>query len=264
MNFIKNFDHFLFDLDGVVYVGDKPTDGADEVVRTIRENGKTVNFITNNPTRKPSEYSKKLGKMGIEAREDEIITSPMAVARYLREKHKNLVNRKAYISGSEYLIELVAATGVNIVPDVSEDSVDFVILGGHNGFNYGEIRDASFYIRNGAEFIATNRDPFYPSDSGFLPATGALLASVETASGVTAVTVGKPEKYIFDIVRERYGSRKTVMIGDNLHTDILGGKNSGYKTVLTLTGAASEKDINESSIFPDFVIKNLKELTEVQ
>lgn len=264
MNFLKNFDHFLFDLDGVVYVGKQSTKEAVKVLGFLREAGKKITFITNNPTRSPQDYVKKLKLIGIKSKSDEFITSPMAVAYYLRKNFRKLDKKKAYIAGSKYLKKEVTCTGLILTTGKNAEKVDFVILGGHDKFNYEEIKTASSYIRKGAKFIATNRDAFYPSDTGFLPATGALLASVETAAEKKAVIVGKPERYIFDLVTTAGKRSKTVLVGDNLQTDISGGKNSGFKTALSLTGATSRKVLKESEISPDYVIKDLTSLIKIR
>ncbi|MGH7885421.1 MAG: HAD-IIA family hydrolase [Thermodesulfobacteriota bacterium] len=256
MNFIKCFDHFIFDLDGVVYNGAKPTKKSPQVLKKLRILGKKISFITNNPTRSPSEYVKKLNSMGIFSSKEEFITSPMAVGEYLITKHRKLKEKTAFVIGSSYLKSEVKKTGIQTLNGEKAYTSDFVILGGHSDFNYEEIKTASISIRNGAKFIATNKDSFYPSDSIFYPATGALLASVEVSSGTKAVTVGKPESYIFNLLKIR-ASEKILLIGDSLTTDILGGKKAGFATALTLTGLTKKDEIKKSKINPDYIIQDL-------
>ena len=257
MNFSKSVDHFIFDLDGVVYVGKEPTTNAPKVLDILREKKKKILFLTNNPTHAPNEYVKKLKAMKIFCTRDEIITSPMAVAFYLKKKFRKLNKKTAYVVGSRYLKKVVKETGLNLVRKKNSLSTDFVIMGGHSKFNYEEISVASNLVRKGAKFIATNRDSFYPTEFGFFPATGALLSSIEISSSNKAVIVGKPEKTIFDLVKYKLKSHNTLIIGDNLDTDIIGGNNAGFKTALTLTGATTKKDLIQSSISPSYIIKDL-------
>ncbi len=257
MNFLKCFDHFIFDLDGVVYIGSKTVNQAPKVLDKLRKEHKTISFITNNPTRSPRQYVKKLKDMKIFTVEEEIITSPMAVAFYLKKRFRKLNEKTAYVIGSSYLKKVVKETGLTLINNIKALPADFVIMGGHDKFSYEEIYKATISIRKGAKFIATNRDSFYPSIHGFSPATGALLSSIEVSSSQKAITVGKPEKTIFDLVKSKSSLKKTLMIGDNLDTDILGGKNAGLKTALVFTGATLKKDLVKSDISPDYVIKDI-------
>ena len=263
MKFLENFELFLFDLDGVVYIDDKPTPGAVETINKIKSIGKKVLFLTNNPARSKLEYSRKLRKMGIEAKSSQVLTSVDSICRYLDLRIKNKNKKTAYVIGSTYLKNRVRKTGLNIVNAKDFSKTDLVIMGGHRKFNFDEINRATILIRKGAGFIASNHDPFYPTLNGLSPASGALVSSIEIASEKEAIITGKPEKFIFDISMETANyknKKKTLLIGDNLYTDILGGNNYGISTAVTLTGLTSRKELNTSKIKPDFVIRNLASL----
>ena len=262
MNFLELFDNFIFDLDGVIYTENKATKKSPEVLSELRKNSKNVLFITNNPSRSPYEYKNKLKSLDIYSKPDEFITSPMAIKYYLETKYKKLSKKRAYVIGSNYLKKEVGRTGINSLKEESSYKADLVIMGGHNKFNFNEIKTATLIIRNGADFIATNRDYYYPTQQGLAPATGALLSSIEIASQKKAVIVGKPERYIFELI-DRYlmvNKERTLFIGDNLKTDVLGGTNAGFKTALTLTGYNKKHHLKKSKIKPDFIIKDLTEL----
>src|SRR3989337_3466977 len=199
------FDHFIIDLDGVVYIGDKPTDGAIETIATLRGLGKTVIFLTNDPRGSCREYAEKLNKMGIPASPQDIITSGMAIANYLK-KHYKLDYKKAYVVGSQALKEEIAEIGLILTQGKEAKRSDFVIVGGQQGFNYEEMKLATLAIRNGAHFFSTNRDPVFPTPEGLVPATGAILASIEYATGKKATIVGKPEVIILDRKSTRLNS----------------------------------------------------------
>lgn len=254
------FDHFLIDLDGVVYVGDKAVKGAKEAIEAIRRLGKGVIFLTNDPRGSSREYSKRLKGMGIPASPKEVITSSMAVAEYIKEHYK-LDGKRAYVVGSKTLKEEIKATGLRLSQGEEAKGADFVIVGGHQGFNYEEMKTAAFAIRKGALFFATNRDPVFPTQEGLVPATGAILASIEVASGKKATVVGKPEPIMFEVAKKLLPSNKRIaIIGDRLDTDILGGKRAGISTVLVLSGSTNRDDLPKSDIKPDYVINDLRDL----
>ena len=165
--------------------------------------------------------------------------------------------------GSEGKKEENKLTGLNMVDEEEAKEADYVILGGHPEFHYGELKLAALAIRNGALFFATSRDPAFPSSEGHVPATGAILASIEVASGKEAIVAGKPESIIFEAALSQdhcLSKSKTTIIGDRLDTDILGGKNAGISTILTLSGSTKKEDISESAIKPDFIINDLRDL----
>lgn len=261
MNVLENFDLFLLDMDGVIYTGNHPISGTVETINYLYSKNKKIIFLTNNPSGSNTEYKKKLGNMCIKADINQIITSTASLCHYLTSRLRNINTKSAYVIGSKHLKNSVAKTGVKLI-STTADSTDYVIMGGHKNFHYGEINHASRFIRNGAKLIATNRDPCYPSKNGFSPGTGALLSSIEISGGKKALITGKPEKYIFQLSLKLAEVRKNkaVIIGDNLKTDILGGINYGIYTVLTLSGVTDKKKLQKSSIKPDQVIERLSSL----
>ena len=264
MDFQDSFDHFVFDLDGVIYSGETAVGSSPKVLETLRKNKKCIRFITNNPSRSPSDYAAKLGRLGIESYEEEFVTSPMATASLIREELHSQRWETVFTAGSDYLKNEIAKTGLLAVSGTCAIEADLVVVGSHPGFNLEEIKTASLAIGKGAGFIGTNRDYFYPCEHGRAPATGALLAAVEAASGKKAVTAGKPEKYMFDILEA--GSvtpaKRTLLLGDSLHTDIAGGKKAGYGTALVMTGITNRADIENSDVKPDFILENISFLLQ--
>ncbi|MCY3986820.1 MAG: HAD-IIA family hydrolase, partial [Candidatus Dadabacteria bacterium] len=245
MNFQSLFDCFVFDLDGVVYSGETAIGNSPAVLKTLRRNDKDIRFITNNPSRSPSEYTEKLAAIGIESYEKEFVTSPMATVFLIMEQLGSKQWKTVFTAGSDYLKNEIAKTQLVAVYGNCAFKADLVVVGSHPNFNLEEIRTASLAVGNGADFIGTNRDYFYPCEHGRAPATGALLAAVEAASGKKAVVAGKPEKYMFDILQKSGAApaRKTLLLGDSLHTDIAGGRKAGYSTALVMTGVTNSTDI---------------------
>ena len=264
MDFLDSFDHFVFDLDGVVYAGEKPLAGSPRVLRTLRENGKGVRFMTNNPSRSPSDCASKLAGLGIESRAEEFATSPMAAALLLEEKLGEENWRTVFVAGSPHLKEQVKKTG--LVETAGEDSLraDVVVMGSHSGFCMEELKTACSAIGGGAGFVGTNGDRFYPGETGRAPATGALLAAVEAATGKKAVLAGKPFRYMFDLLRKSGVAlgKRTLVVGDGLATDIAGGKNAGCATAVVMTGVTGRKELENPPVKPDFVLEDISFLVK--
>ncbi len=258
MNVLENFDLFLLDMDGVIYKGSQPIPGSVDAIKLLYSRNKKIIFLTNNPSGSEVAYKRKLQSMGIKAGSDQIITSVKSLCHYLTGRIGNIKSRSAYVIGSRHLKSSVAKTKIKLLSPEA-DRADYVIMGGHADFNYNEVLHASRFIRNGAKLIATNRDPYYPSEHGFSPGTGALLSSIEISGGKKALITGKPEKYIFQLSLKLTGIRKNrvVIIGDSLNTDILGGVNYGIHTVLTLSGVTDKKELRQSSIKPGQVVNTL-------
>lgn len=260
MKLCDKFDHLLIDLDGVVYIGDKPIYGSIETLLILKELGKNLMFITNDPRSSVNDYSDKLNKFGFPAKPQDVITSSVAIADYITTKHKDARRKKAYVVGSKALKDAISSIGLELVGGEEAKNADFVIIGGHPGFHYEEIKISSLAIRNGAYFYATSRDPFVPTDEGFLPATGSELAAIEVASGKTAIVAGKPEKIIFEVAIKKiqlHPNNRIAVVGDRLDSDIIGGKRAGIKTILVLSGSTKKGELYSSELIPDYVIDDL-------
>ena len=263
MKLIDKFECFLIDLDGVVYVEHKPIEGSIETINHLVDIGKEILYITNDPRSSLNEYTQKLKDLGLRVAEKDVITSAIAIASHIKTHTEKSGKKRAYVIGSDALKNEVMVAGLTLVDGDEAKSADYVILGGHPGFHYNELKIATLALRNGAEFFATSRDPAYPSSEGHVPATGAILAALEVASGKNAVVAGKPEQIIFEEALSRNkctGKENTVIIGDRLDTDIMGGITAGISTILSLSGSTKKEDIKVSPIKPDFVIEDLRDL----
>lgn len=262
MRLVDLYDCFLIDLDGVVYIGDSAVPGSVETIKYLLENNKTVIFLTNNPRHTISEYSEKLNKIGIEGASLNIITSATALARHIKFAYSDLEHKKAFVIGSSSLKKEIESIGLNLVDGDAAKQADFLVFGGHPEFHYDEMKLATLAIANGAHFFATNRDMVYPTIEGHIPATGAMLASIEVASGKRAITAGKPEKLMFEIALDQHDhdKDKIVIIGDHIDTDIMGGKNAGVATILVLSDPLIEEELVNSDIKPDYAIYRLQDI----
>ncbi len=263
MSLAEAFDIFLIDLDGVLYVGDRPVEHAPEAVSRLKRMGKRVLFITNDPRHTAHRFAEKLSSMGIEASGNDVVTSVAAVIHHLLNDGLCGDGTKALVIGTDEMKGELREAGIELCTLDDWRRARLVIVGGHEGFNYAELRAAALAVGNGAAIIGTNRDPAVPSPEGMVPGTGAIIAALETATGKKATVVGKPEKTMFETALARAGVRgRAVVVGDRLDSDIEGGKRSGLDTVLVLTGSTTKEEVERAHVRPDYVIGDLEELFE--
>jgi HAD superfamily hydrolase (TIGR01457 family) len=252
------YDAFLFDLDGVLYRGAEPVDGAAETLATLRSLGKGLAFMTNNSSRTPEAIAAHLTGMGIRAAPEEVETSALATATLLRGR----AVASAYVLGEEGLRTALAAAGLTVV-DGSTTDADTVVVGWDRGFDYAELAAASVLIQRGASLVASNADASYPVEDGLvLPGAGAILAAIQTATGVSAEVVGKPNAPIFWAALDRAGGGRPLVIGDRLDTDIEGARRLGWDSLLVLTGITGRADIGATTVTPTYIAERLGELVE--
>ncbi|MGN6253953.1 MAG: HAD-IIA family hydrolase, partial [Solirubrobacterales bacterium] len=192
MSLADRFDGFLIDLDGVVWIGREPVPGSPEALRALLAADKRLVFVTNNPGRQPAACAERLGELGVEVGEEQVVTAGMVVARLAG----NAVGEggTAFVIGAPALKEMVAATGARLLEGEAAWEADVVVVSGHRGFDYGELLAAKRALDRGAGLFATSHDPTMPYPGGELPGTGAVLAAVETATGRRAEIAGKPER----------------------------------------------------------------------
>jgi len=247
----------IIDLDGVLYRGEEPIEGAREFIAFLQRERIPFLLLTNNSTRTPGQYVRKLAGMGIAVEESNILTSAQATALYLESIAPP--GDRVYAIGEEGLRVALAEKYT-----LTKDGADFVVVGMDSELTYEKLKTATLLIRGGARFIATNPDKTLPAEEGLIPGSGAILAALEAATGVAPFVVGKPQPAIFDLALARMGVGKegAVVIGDRLETDILGGRRAGLLTILVLSGATSRQDLENSSVKPDFVFESVKQLYE--
>jgi HAD superfamily hydrolase (TIGR01450 family) len=248
-------DVFLFDLDGTIYLGDKPIGNAIATLSALGEMGKQVYFLTNNSSRNKSEYIQKLTRMGYAAKEGQILTSAMAAIRYLQTRKPG---KSVYPVGTPAFVQELKDNNILI----SEDG-DIVLLGFDTTLTYEKIWRANILLEKGREFVVTHPDIVCPSDVGDMPDVGALLALLECSSGrAPSVICGKPYSPMAEIINDRVTCKKDkiVMVGDRLYTDILFGINNGYKSLLVLSGETTAEMLNDSGIKPDYVLSSVENI----
>jgi NagD protein len=250
---------FLIDMDGVVYRGSELIPGADRFVRELLDLELPFFFLTNNSQRTRRDVVAKLRRLGIEVSESHIFTCAMATARFLAAQKPR---GTAYVIGEGGLLHALHENGYAIV----DHDPDYVVVGEGRAVTYEMVETAVRMVLRGARLIATNLDPNCPTQAGPRPGCGAIVAMLETATGRRAFSVGKPSAVMMRAARKELGidASRTTIIGDTMETDILGGVQLGYRTILVLSGGTSRADLDAFAYRPDLVVESIAELSAAQ
>ncbi|MBO8163379.1 MAG: TIGR01457 family HAD-type hydrolase [Brevibacillus sp.] len=250
---MKDYEAYLLDLDGTIYRGSRVIPEAVRFVQALRQEQIPFLYLTNNSSATPQEVAARLTGMGLPTEANEVCTSSMAAAAFLQQQLPP--GSSLYVIGEDGLCAALTAAG--FVLDPKEPQA--VVIGIDRAFTYEKLKVASQAIRSGALFVATNADAALPCENGLLPGNGALVAAVRTASGCEPIVIGKPHKWIVDYALKRLGtsSAQTLIVGDNLNTDIEAGHNSGMDSLLVLTGYATAADARQAAIKPTYVAPDL-------
>ena len=246
---------FLIDMDGVIYRGNEPIPGAQEFVEHLLKEGIPFKFLTNNSQRTRLDMATKLNRMGFNVQENHIYTCAMATASFLAHQKPN---GTAYVIGEGGLLNALHNKGYAVV----DSDPDYVVVGEGRTFNFESIEAGVNMVLKGAKLIATNLDPNCPTVDGTRPGCGALTAMIECATGRKAFSVGKPSPIMIRAARKEMNltAAETTMIGDTMETDIQGGVNMGYHTVLVLSGGTKRSDLDQFGYQPDMVVESIVEL----
>lgn len=249
---LPEIDSFIFDLDGTLYVGSRPIEGASRTIAQLRQQGKRVFFISNNSSKNKQDYVSRLEKLGIAAKEDEIVLSTDAVVNWLNRRRVE----KIHVLGTNSLKKTLLDEGFNI------DSADpeFVVIGYDTELNYKKLVTACKYINEGTDILATHPDMFCPSEIGPIPDIGATLEMIRLTTGKTPFKVfGKPSREMIKPLVDRFDLdlTRTLMVGDRLHTDIAMARDVGCRGLLVLSGETGREQLEDSSVIPDFVLDSV-------
>jgi NagD protein len=248
---------YLIDMDGVVYRGNELMPGADRFVRTLRARDIPFCFLTNNSQRTRRDVVARLARMGIEVEEEHIFTCAMATARFLAGQKRH---GTAFVIGEGGLLNALHTNGYAIV----DHDPDYVVVGEGRTFTMELVEAAVRMVLRGAKLIATNLDPNCPTANGLRPGCGATVAMLEAATGVKAFSVGKPSPVMMRAARKELGltTDQTTMIGDTMETDILGGVQLGFHTILVLSGGTKREDFPRFAYSPEVVVDSVADLAD--
>jgi glycerol-1-phosphatase len=256
---IARYDHVLLDLDGCLWVGEDALDGAADAVAALREAGKGIAYVTNDVRHAPDHFVRKLWRLGFQASLDEVVTCGAALQFVLAERRDG---GAAFVIGSQALVDHVADAGLRIVNNTEfATRADIVVVGGHEDFDFRELRIATQAVLRGADLIGVTRDRTFPMPDGPWPGSGAVLAAVEEATGRKAErTVGKPEPDMYATVRDRLGEGRYLAVGDRLDVDVAGARRAGIDSALVLTGLTTQAEADTADPRPTHVAESLAAL----
>ena len=247
--------NYLIDMDGVLVKGKALIPGADKFIESLIANNVKFLILTNNPLYTQRDLEHRLMSSGLHVPADLIFTSAIATARFVQSQHPN---GTAFVIGESGLTQAMHDVGY-VQTDINPD---YVILGEVNNYNFEMIAKAVRLINAGALFIATNPDATGPTEGGIVPATGAMAALIEKATGKPPFFVGKPNPFMMRSAIRYLGvhSEDTVMIGDRMDTDIVAGVMSGLDTILVLSGVSSREDVMRFPYRPTEIVGSVAEI----
>lgn len=246
---------WLLDMDGTVYLGGKPIEGAPETIAAMRAHARVL-FLTNNTSVARRDYADKLQFMGIPATEDDIYTAGNATIDWL--KQHNITDR-VFLLGTERLQAEFIRAGIGL----TDTDPAMVVIGFDTALTYERLSLCCKHIREGARFIATHPDFNCPVRDGYIPDVGSFLALVKASTGrEPELMCGKPHAPIAEGVAARVGCRpqEVAMVGDRLMTDMRFAIDNGFRSVLVLSGEATREDADRSGLAIDSILPSIRSI----
>jgi glycerol-1-phosphatase len=255
---LARYDNVVLDLDGCVWVGGACTRGAPEAISELRSGAKRLAFVTNDATRSPEDYVRKLWSLGVQASLEEVVTVGAAIQHLLAQRPP----AGAFVIGAPAIFRHVSEAGHRIVNGTEpEAEADIVVVAAHEDFSYRELRTATQAALQGAEIFAAGKDRTFPTEDGMSPGSGAVLAALEYATRRTAEVLGKPDPRIFETALDRLGEGRTLVVGDRLDSDLAGASAAGLDAAIVLTGVTPADEARSASDpAPVAVAQDLHEL----
>ena len=254
------YEGAVLDLDGTVYRGDTALPGAAEAIERLRSAGVRMLFFSNNPTKSREAYADRLGRLGIDATPDEVLSAGTVTTRYLSEFHPT---DPIFLIGDTGLEAQFDAAGVDLVADATDANV--VVASWSREFDYGDMLAGYRGLEAGATFYGTDPDRLVPAADGMIPGSGAIINAVSgTADREPDKILGKPsaeaQRAALDALE--LPADRCFVVGDRLNTDIELGKRAGMTTVLVKSGITTEADLESSEFRPDYVVDSLADVPE--
>ncbi len=261
MERLKNCKLFLFDMDGTLYLGNRLFDFTKELLRTIRETGGRYMFMTNNSSKSVADYIKKLACLGIEAGDEDFMTSSQATAYYLKKHYPGKV---LYVSGTRSLKDELMKEGFEITDDTEKTEV--IVCGFDTELTFRKLHDVSKMLcTRDIPYIATNPDYVCPTEFGSVPDCGSVSDMLYNVSGKRPLFIGKPSALMPTLAMEKWGVTpwQTAVIGDRIYTDIKSGLNAGALTVLVMSGETTQDILDASGDKPNLVLRDCGEMIPI-
>jgi 4-nitrophenyl phosphatase len=254
----------ILDMDGVLWRNTEPLGDLPSLFSQIERQGWRMILATNNATRTPEQYAEKLASFGVKISPLQVINSSQTAALYLKQQFPK--GGAVFFIGEEGLRMALQEQGFYPAePGQDFPAVLAVVAGMDRTLTYDKLRRATLLIRAGAPFIGTNPDLTFPTPEGLVPGAGAILAAIEAATGQPPKIMGKPEPEMYRAALERMATSpaETLVVGDRLETDIVGGQALGCQTALVLSGVTTPAEASAWRPRPDYITENLTALLEI-
>ena len=256
MGKLSHVQTFLLDMDGTFYLGSNLIEGSLTFIRALQDQGKDFLFMTNNSSRNVPYYVEKLHKMGLDVAPEKVLNSTQATAIACLDRFKN---KRAFVLGNEYMITELRDMGIAI----DQNDPDYVIVGYDTTLDYGKMTAVCDFVRAGLPYVASHPDYNCPTETGFAPDIGAIMAFIHASAGRWAdLIVGKPHRGIVDAALRRTGAKlsELAMVGDRLYTDVATGLDHGMTAILVMSGETTPDMLKASDIKPDLVYGRLSDM----
>ena len=253
---IQDVRCFLLDMDGTFYLGENLIPGSLDFIRRVEETGRDFLFLTNNSSHNADFYVQRLKRMGLNVGREKVLTSGEATAAVLKEKYPG---KRAFVLGNEFLLEEMREAGVT----VDQTAPEIVVVGYDTTLDYKKMTAVCDHVRAGLPYIATHPDFNCPTETGFAPDIGAIMAFIEASTGRRAdLVVGKPHTGIVQAALRRTGLQvgQMAMVGDRLYTDVETGLKSGMLSILVMSGETTPEMLAAYPHKPDLVFERLAEM----
>ncbi|MDL2206346.1 HAD-IIA family hydrolase [Eubacteriales bacterium OttesenSCG-928-N13] len=247
---------FLLDMDGTFYLGDNLIEGSLEFIRAVQDSGRDFLFLTNNSSHSAAHYVKKLARMGLNVPPEKVLTSGQATALKCRALHPR---KRAFVLGNRFLFDELTEGGIPI----DQETPEYVIIGYDTTLDYAKMTAVCDFVRAGLPYVATHPDFNCPTETGFAPDIGAIIAFIEASTGRRPdLIVGKPHQGIVDAALDRTGFQpdQLAMVGDRLYTDVATGLAHGMLSILVLSGETTPEMAKESDIKPHLTYDRLSDM----
>ncbi len=259
---LRQIEAVLFDMDGVLYVGNQPLPGVQELFDALAASGRRCLCVTNNASLTGDLFAAKLARMGVHVPPGQILGSAEATAAWLADQVQNhgAPDGPVFVMGMDGLRGSLQAEGFTLTSDPF--AATWMVAGANFNLSYNDLAEAALAVRNGARFVGTNPDLTFPSERGQIPGAGAILALLQAATGVQPIVIGKPNAPMFELAMRKVHSTSatTMMVGDRYDTDIAGAAAMGMTTVGVLTGISTEAEFRAQTLPPQFILPGLPSL----
>lgn len=253
---LRDIRCFMLDMDGTFYLGNQILPGSLDFLDAVERTGREVLFLTNNSSKSADHYIQKLKKMNVRQPFLNVLTSGQAAARYCRE---HFPGKKAFLLGNSILMKEMEKMEV----PVDNQHPDYVLIAFDTELDYAKMCAVCDLVRAGLPYIATHPDYNCPTETGFIPDIGAIIAFIKASTGREPdLIIGKPYSGIVRDALTVTGLQadQLAMCGDRLYTDIATGVNFGMTSILVMSGETTWEDLEKSAIKPHLIFDRLSSM----